>query len=203
MSARRACIATACLVLALAGCSTPVKLAPVRAEWGGAQVPGRYAVTVQHGAFAKTIEATGFACSGWDYPTEADAAFQAAMRGAIEARFEHVVFTPELTPEEIAAQGFDAALIVYQGAFATRLLVEEDGYYQNAAAASVKLGGIVALVGPGGLVGQASPEGQGFVRRRIVTCDDAGPIVGAATRMAVTGLVQKAIAEAVRIAARP
>lgn len=184
-------------LLALAACSAPVKVGLPNADWNdGGKIPGRYAATIQSGAWRKDISAEGFACGGWTFPTDADGAYAVAMKKALDDNFESVTLTPEMKPADIAAQGYDASIIVYQGAFDTRLLIVERAYWTFGAEASVGMGGIVALVGPGGLIGQASPEGSGARRGKIALCDDAGPMISTASRMALMGFIQNATREA-------
>lgn len=197
---------TRLIVLLLAGlvaaCSSDVKVRMSKLSWSGEKIPGRYAATVQAGAWRKDVVAEGFACTAWSFPTDADEAYTTAMRDALADTFEDVTFTPEMSPPEIVAAGYDGAVIVYQGSFDTSAVTREEPFWTYSAHASVNLGSVVALVGPQGLVGQASPQGSGVSSGKMAKCDELGDRIARASRMAILGLVQNTIAEARALAAR-
>lgn len=188
----------------LAACASPsdVTVGIAKLKWEGERIPGRYAATVQSGAWRKEVSAEGFACMGWDFPVDADAAYTSTLRDALSDTFEDVTFTPEMTPPEIIAAGYDGAIIVYQGSFDTSAVAREEPFWSYSAHASVTFDSVVALVGPKGLVGQASPRGSGVSSGEMTDCDDLGGRMARASRMAILALVQQTIAEVRMLAAK-
>lgn len=180
---------------ALAACSSDVKVGMTKLHWPGEKISGHYAATVQTGAWRKDVEAEGFPCVAWSFPTDADEAYASAMKDAMSSIFERVTFTPEMSPPDLGAAGYDGAVIVYQGAFETSALAREEPYWTYSAHASVELGAIVALIRPEGLAGQASPQGSGVSGGQMRKCGELGGRIARASRMAILGLVQNAVAE--------
>lgn len=192
------------LATMLAACAAPVdvKVGMPKYKWEGETIPGHYAVTVQTGAWRKDVSAEGFACMGWDFPTDVDGGYATSVQDALAGAFERVTFTAEMTPAEIAEGGYDGAIVVYQGAFETRAEAREEPFWAHSAHASVHLGSVVALIRPTGLIGQASPEGAGTSSGKMTHCNDIGERLARASRSAILGLVDKTLTETRALAAR-
>lgn len=189
-------ISTTILLISLAvgACSSNVSVkAPMisATEFGSqSKTPGSYAVWLQSGAWKTTVEARGFTCSGWDFPTDFDNAYQQAAQSAFRSSFEKVTFTPgTLRPEDLVAQKYDAQIVVYQGGIKSAFGVDT-GFFTNTMQAEVKMDGIVAVIGHSGLTSQGAARGSGSgVKNSAIGCGSVGDAIMQAGGVAIKDFV--------------
>lgn len=180
----------------LAGCSAPVKVAAPRTGVYETKVPGNYAVMLQAGAWHKGVESKGFTCSAWTFETNFDDAYKVAAEEAFRGGFEKVDFTPvELTPDEVAAKGYDAQIILYQGGLDAQFVIRED-FFSASMIAEVGMDGVVAVTSPEGLVAQQSPRGQGKYEKSLMLCSEGDEVVARAGGNAILEYLRNAVGAA-------
>ncbi|MBV2187316.1 MAG: hypothetical protein KUL88_22585 [Rhizobium sp.] len=181
----------------LAGCQSKVTIdtpSISSSEFASsAKVPGRYAVMIQSGAWKKEVTTEGLTCGAWSFPTDFESAYASAVHDAFEMSFESVSFVPvALKPDEVRQQKFDGQIVVYEGGIKTVYGIREHLFSADAVS-EVKMDGIVAVIGPEGLAGQASPQGAGVATVGIFTCSDGSKAVSEAGAKAVRDFVLHAV----------
>ena len=177
----------------LLACQSPVTIATPNAGIYQEKVPGAYVVMIQTGAWHTEVENGGFTCGAWSFPTDFNSAYEASAKAAFTGAFEQVQFTPvELKPADLAAKGYDAQIIVYQGSLDASYGIREELFSAKLIAA-VEMDGIVAIVAPEGLVGQDSPGGSSRHEKGIFMCTEGTEIVARAGGEAVASFVKNAV----------
>lgn len=185
-------ILLASLVLTACSSNVTVQAPTVSVMDFGSQtkIKGNYAVWLQSGAWKTTVEARGFTCSGWEFPTDFDNAYQQAAQSAFQSSFEKVSFTPNtLKPDELIVQNFDAQIIVYQGSINSAFSVST-GFFTSAMQAEVNMDGTVAVIGHSGVTHQGTARGSGIgVKGSAMSCNAVGDAIMQAGGIAIKDFV--------------
>lgn len=157
----------------------------------GDMVPGRFAVYLQEGAWDTKVRAQGDRCTGPRFRVALERLYQPTARKAFVNNFDQVVFTDRpLSPEEIAAGGFDGHIVINQGSVDIAFITKED-FFTDSISAYVAVEGNVAVVGARGLVRETHIEGAGRGTTDAVLCSDAeGAIADAANGVLYSFLVK-------------
>lgn len=187
--------AAAVAVAALSACTGTAEIAPVVVDAGQGlpRIAGSYAAQVQGGGWALKTEPGSFTCSAWSFDTDVNGPFEAAMRQALTDNLESVRFVGEtLSADDIAAQGLDGQVIVYQGN-ATSDFGVQNNFFTGTAQASMTLETIVAIVTANGLSFQRTVSGGGRGAEEVFTCDTIGKAIGAAASEAIHEVVEDSI----------
>lgn len=182
------------VIFLLAGCQTPVTINATSVGSFSEKIPGKYAVFLQDGAWKKDIKLERI-CDVWSYSSDFNAPYQVMARHAFSNSFQSVDFVPaELTPTEVEAKGYDAQVIVYQGALnsADQLF---SGLFSAELKVEIELAGIVAVTSGKGLIGQESPRGRGELRTDLGLkgCPGIDNIIASAAERALSDYVSAAV----------
>lgn len=162
------------------------------------RLPGRFAVYLENGGWDTRVKAQGDRCTGPRFKIMLDRLYQPTARDAFARNFEQVTFTDRpLRPEEIAAAGFDAQIIVEQGEVGIAFLTRED-FFTDSISAYLAVEGKVAVVEPRGLVHEQRTEGAGRGRTDAVLCSDVDGAVTDAAIEVLNDFLTKAILQAQR-----
>ena len=147
------------------GCasSVAIKTPPIQATDLGSQkrTSGKYAVWVQSGGWKATVDTDHNLGQVCKFPTDFNSAYTQAAHQAFQSAFESPVFVDETIPAgELKKRGLDAQIIIYQGSIAGKFAGTQD-FFTQTYMSDVKMDGIVAIIGPAGLIAQQTVNGSG------------------------------------------
>jgi hypothetical protein len=178
--------------LGLSACTGQAQIPPVDAYMpsGLSKVPGRYAAQIQTGGWALTVKPAGFQCWMYDFSADMNAPYERAMRELLTQSVAHIDFvTTTLTPAQLQAYGYDAAITVYQGA-ADSAFTMSPNFFTMAATSEVSVGVTLAINDAQGLVYQHSLTSKGMGHDDVFSCGGASEAVGKAAQQAIQDVVQ-------------
>ncbi len=162
------------LLVGLAACSGKIKVHDVRVQspTGLQPISGKYAGTVQSGAWNLTTKPVGWACGAWRYETNINAPYERVMKQLLKDSVQELVFVNQaLTPEEMQAQGFEAQIFIYQ-TNATSNYSVATGFVTATARSNIELSVVVAVTDKSGLSYQTTVTGKGHGSSTVfATCN--------------------------------
>lgn len=185
-------VVAAVALLLLSACASQVTVPTTRVEApvGTAPTPGNFAAQIQTGGWALKTDSQGWTCAVWSFDTDINEAYTDAVKDVLTRSLQKVTFVPDtLTPERLAADGYDAQVVVYQGNANAKFAVAA-GFFTGTASSEIALTTTLAVLDQRGLYYQQTVTGKGTGQREIFTCNTAGEAVSTAAQDAIRDIAK-------------
>lgn len=155
-------------------------------------IEGHFAAQIQTGGWQLTTKSKGLMCGAWSFEGDLNGSYWRAMSNALNQGLQEVDFVPEtLTPAEIAAKGYTAEIIVYQGNAQSNFAIQQ-GFFTNSAESGVELTVILAILRQDGLKYQQTITSRSRGEAEAwIGCEFVAEAVGGAASEAIGELTEK------------
>lgn len=183
------------MALGISACTATATVPPANTGFiQSDQIPGKYAALVQTGGWAINAKIEGWNCGAWDFDTDVNPTYVAAMRDGLLRGVGQVVFVDApLDPQGMKEGGYDAQIVIMQGGADGRVGMVP-GFFSATSQAEVTLNAIMAVSDANGPVIQQPLSARGTAAGNVVWgCNEAAPAVGTAAKNAVELLVKDAV----------
>lgn len=181
--------------LSLGACSGTVQVPPVRIDVPGHSQPvsGRYAVLVQSGGWSLETKPQGFVCSVWSFKTDANQAYETAMRDVLTRALEKVDFVPgAVSLQDLRARGYDAFIAIHQGNASSMFGIQQN-FFSGTARSQVELSAILAISDDHGPYYQQTVTGKGLGMLDVMTCPSVDQSIARAASDAVAEVARTVV----------
>jgi len=181
--------------LLLSACSGEVVVPPatVDAPADATRIPGNYAAAVVAGRWSLETTSDRFTCSAWTVEADIDPSYRQTMQAALTQALERVTFVPEpLSADQLAAQGYDAQIVVGQRDAESSFTVLST-LMQGAVRSDIDLSAIVAVQGADASVHQQTVSARGRGQSDTSYCSTIGQAITAAAQDALASIARQAV----------